>query len=86
MFFSTVPGLNFDMCMISARIKTIYLVPQNHSDLPSVIEMHCFLCSSNESVFTSLKIEREHLSKCKQTADGVYSKICKSVQITHTVE
>ena len=24
MFFSTVPGLNFDMCMISTRIKTIY--------------------------------------------------------------
>ena len=24
MFFSAVPGLNFDMCMISTRIKTIY--------------------------------------------------------------
>ena len=24
MFFSTVPGLNFDICMISTRIKTIY--------------------------------------------------------------
>lgn len=28
-----------------------------------VTEMHCFLYSSNESAFTSLKIEREHLSK-----------------------
>ena len=24
MFFSTVPGLNFDMCMIPTRIKIIY--------------------------------------------------------------
>ena len=35
-FFSTVPGVNFDMCMISARIKThcpskIIQVSQNHN-------------------------------------------------------
>ena len=33
MFFSTVPGLNFDMCMISARIKTIYALEIIHIEL-----------------------------------------------------
>ena len=28
-----------------------------------VTEMHCFLCCSNVSAFTSLENEREHLSK-----------------------
>ena len=34
MFFSTVPDLNFDMCIISTRIKTIYPldITNNHME------------------------------------------------------
>ncbi len=46
-FFSTVPGKNFDLCIISTRTKTHHInplekfstsseVPQNHNDLPSI--------------------------------------------------
>ncbi len=46
-FFSTVPGKNFDLCIISTRTKTHYPlekistsneVPQNHNNLPLISE------------------------------------------------
>ncbi len=52
-FFSTVPGMNFDLCIISTRSKHIYPsekystsseVPQNHNHLPSTVSLLATIC------------------------------------------
>ena len=61
MFFSTVPGLNFNMCMISTRIRTIYpggLAFQDttvESDLQAIVQALRILSSPDSAVLNIAK-------------------------------